>query len=106
MKGTTKGMSQADLEKLERIARNCPIVTPLEMERQNTEFGEVFMAYAQDAEDAYHGVWGVNGVARLLYFQPGVGPEQVQKELFGDALWYAKLAAARGMFDEGWWNAR
>ena len=103
MKGTTRGMSQADLEKIERIARNFPLVTPLIMERQDTPYGEVYLAYGQDAEDTFHGIWGINGVARPLMFWKGADREQVQKELFTDACEYAALAAARGMFDEGWW---
>ena len=104
MDGTTRGMSQSDLEKLERIARNFPLVSDLEMERADCPFGEIFIAYGRDGNGHYHGIWGINGVARTAMFKKELSKEDVQWTLLTDAQEYCALAAPRGMFEEGWWN--
>lgn len=106
MQGTTRGMSALDLHKLERIARNFPIVTPLEMEYEDTPHGTVYLAYARDGNGKYHGIWGANGVAHTVEFKPEATQQDVRFVLLADAQEYCDLAAERGMFDDGWWNVR
>lgn len=98
MKGKT-------LAKLERIARNLPIVTPLTMVRSPCEHGEVYMAYGRDAEERFHGVWGINDVGQPVEFKPDATEKDVQSVLYGSAVWWASECAKRHMYDEGWWQS-
>lgn len=97
-------MESVELERLERIARNLPIVSPLEMGHADTDLGVVYMAWGRDGAGRYHGVWGCRGVARTVQFNDLATPETIKQLLMDDAYWFTKEQHKRGMLEKGFWK--
>jgi hypothetical protein len=98
-------MDAPTLQKLERIARNMPIVGHLTMVRKDCDHGEVYMALGRDGDGMLHGIWGVHSVARTVDFKPEADEEDALNILFQDATAWANECAKRGIYDEGWWKS-
>ena len=92
-------MADISLVRLERIARNLPIASDLEMIRVPTRFGDVFIAYGTDGVGTYHGVWGLRDIGRTISFSAGVPETKVKQMLLDDADWFGTLCAERGIYD-------
>ena len=89
-------MNTESLIKLERIARNLPI-TDVVMERTEFEHGEIFLAYGQDGNGQYHGVWGCRQWGRPVEFAKGVTEKQVKQALVDDAVDFVALSVEKGL---------
>lgn len=97
-------MEGPQLKILERVARNLPIVTPLEMRTVEAPWGKVYIAFGKDAVSGIHGIWGLRDIARTIEFKPGTAENMVVRVLYEDACGFGRLAFAAGMYDEGWWR--
>ena len=99
-------MGTAELDKLERIARNLPITSKVTLANAESNLGMIYMAWGTDALGNYHGLWGARGVAIPLEFLPEVrNPDVVRDSLLTHAAEILAGMSQQGMFHKGWWRA-
>ena len=99
-------MTTAELEKLERILRNMPVTSAIELGTADSEHGRIYMAWGTDAMGVYHGIWGARGFAIPLEFFPEVrNPNTVRDSLLTHAAEILSGLATEGLLYKGWWDA-
>ena len=98
-------MDGDSLTRLERVARNTPIVGALRMRSVETDFGTVYMAYGRAKDENWHAVWGLRGIGRVCGFGYGLSEKQVQQNLLDDAAMFHEMADKREMWDKGFFGA-
>lgn len=99
-------MGSPELEKLERIARNMPILSKIELAAAQSDHGMIYMAWGADAKGVYLGLWGARGFGRTVEFKPEVrNPELVRNALMADAAEVLAGIKEAGMLHKGWWHA-
>ena len=77
-----------ELEIVERIVRNMPIVKPRFMEF-DSDLGKIYIGMGTDAKGTYHGAWAVlrgPGFCRTLHFDPDQSEQACINTLKQDAL--------------------
>ena len=101
-------MHTADLDKLERVARNMPFVGKLTLANAAEDrLGIIYMAWGKNAACCYLGLWGARGFGRTIEFLPAIQDEKkVRDTLMADAVQVLEGMQGAGMLDVGWWNAR
>ena len=98
-------MDGDSLARLERVARNLPIVGNVKMRSVDAAFGTVYIAYGRAADMNWHGVWGLRGIGRICGFGYGLAEKQVQQNLLDDAAVFHDMADKREMWDKGFFGA-
>ena len=97
-----------DLEKVERIVRNLPIVG-IEYLKTKTEHGWLYIAFGKEGvEDVYHGAWAFlrsPAMMQTMQFKKGTSRDDVIKALEGQGMWLLDELAKRKLMTEGIFNA-
>lgn len=100
-------METQNLEKLERVANNLPVLPGTLRHRfASTPSGDIYVAFGRAADQQWHGVlcfsWGKRQVAVTSEHGWALNEEQVQRRMLDYAVANAKMFVARGLHaDEG-----
>jgi len=102
-------MNEVARIRLERVARNMPIVGSPKFRRAKAGNYEVLMAFGRSKEGNWLGVWGAEigtqGIGRTSEAGALVTEKRFIQGMFDDAVWFCKEADKRHMMDEGWWTS-
>jgi hypothetical protein len=113
IQGVDKGLKDAPMHaaaliRLERMARNMPILK-LEMGYVSSNIGRIYLFWGEDGLGTHHGGWGIRigdqDIGRTMEFKKGVTPDLLKQTLITDALGFAEMSYDRHMHDEGWWSS-